>query len=220
MKTDITKEIEKHREEMRQEIEKLRREAKEKGVCPNCGNPVTNPRRLYCSDQCSWDFQDKHDYSQKSPIIASLKKELKSELKAEPKNPTPSITYPKAMKEYRCTVCNLQILKEERHAKYTILPGDDQFIDYPYEVIRYHEGCYYFLTGILWSGNFDVEEGVDDEDISMLLSAFSNLLKTPMPEFIKQVRNGMISKETVEAIMKDNDYYDLRQASGMGDADE
>ncbi len=54
----------------------------------------------------------------------------------------------------------------------------------------------------------------------MLLSAFANLLKTPMPEFIKQVRNGTISKETVEAIMKDNDYYDLRQASGMGDADE
>ena len=55
MNKEIYEKRKKDREEIKEESVKIRKECKEKHVCPNCNKPVTG-NRLYCSDKCRHIF--------------------------------------------------------------------------------------------------------------------------------------------------------------------
>ena len=130
MNKEIKDKINNKRQEIKLESERLRKIGKEIHKCPNCGKDVdANKLRLYCSDKCSAEFYYKYDYSKNSGILKEYKKQLQEEYENKnPKKEKDSITYPISRKKYKCDFCNTTIQKNEKYCKYTILPGDEEFI--------------------------------------------------------------------------------------------
>lgn len=185
-------EIKKH--EIKSESERLRKIGKEIHKCPNCSKDV-DINRLYCSDKCSAEFYYKYDYSKNSEILKEYKKELQEEYENKnPKKEMNSMTYPISRKNYKCDFCNTIIQKNEKYCKYTILPGDEEFIDYPYENYRYHLNCKNFITTLANIGILDYD-GYGEEGIEAILESIAIEQNKSYEETIKDIISGNFPSE-------------------------
>jgi len=174
MKMKTPKEIQMKVEEKRQEIKelsvRLRKEATESNICPNCGKPVPK-NRLYCSDNCGIAFMTKYDYSQNSPVLREYKKQLKEEYNREhPHQERKTVEYPIARKAHKCWFCGLDIPLGEKYFKHTVVPGDEWFDEYPYQTTRYHITCVNFATYCVDQGIFG-DDGIEEDEVEGLIYA-------------------------------------------------
>ena len=194
MKTpkEIRLKVEQKRKEITEISEKLLKEAHEKHVCPDCNGQLPEGRRTWCSDKCSYDFHMNHDYSQKSEILRDYKNELLTEYRElHPIKEAQPWSTPVARKDYECSFCGLTIPKGEKSYKYTCLPGEMYFEDYPYEVGRYHVGCYDFT--VMLCDYIDCDEGIDDEETERAILILSFSLHQSQARTIEMIRKGMFS---------------------------
>ena len=194
MNKEIREKVEQRRKEIQKESLRIRREAKENHTCPNCNKPVSG-NRLYCSDDCRFEFINKYDYSQSSPILKEYKNKLKEGYEeTHPKKEADPWSEPVARKEHKCEICDLEIPKGEKCLKYTSLPYfDEDFMDHPYESIYYHENCMKLITDYLeW----------DEWDLDMVWEVFedaSKKLKISVKKIREMVRSGEDMKKIAEA---------------------
>lgn len=207
MNKEIKEKVENKRREIRAEPERLRQRAREIHKCPNCAREV-EPRRLYCSDKCSLEFVEKYDYSQNSEILKQYKKELQEEYQNEhPKKETDSMAYLTARKAYKCDFCNTEISKGQKYYKYTVLPGDIDFDDYPFENYRYHFHCYNFIILLFNVDILDFDD-YDSDSIGSILYAITLEQNQSYDEFLNNLLSGNFpSKELLEKIS--DEYQDF-----------
>ena len=194
MKTpkEIQLKVEQKRKEIVETSEKILKEAHEKHMCPNCNGQLPEGRRTWCSDECSYDFHMDHDYSQKSQILRDYRNELLAEYRElHPVKETQPWSTPVARKDYECSFCGLTIPKGEKSYKYTCVPGEMYFEDYPYETSRYHIGCYNFAMMIC--NYIDCDEGIDEDETEAVILILSFSLRQSQSRTIEMVRKGMFS---------------------------
>ena len=208
MKKEIKEKVENKRQEIKLESERLRKRAKEIHKCPNCGKPV-EPRRLYCSNKCSIEFQHKYDYSQNSEILKEYKRQLTEEEKNKhPQKEMKSVTHPVARKNYTCELCKTEIPKGQKYYKYTVLPGDADFYDYPYENYRYHLKCIDFL-GLMGDAGMLMEEGYDEDEIEVAMYAIAIELHQDYNKFIQNIIEGKFpTLEFLEKLEEEYEFFD------------
>ena len=208
MNKEIKEKVESKRQEIRAESERLRKRAKEIHKCPNCAREV-EPRRLYCSDKCSLEFQRKYDYSQNSEILREYKKELQEEYQNEhPKKEPNPVSYPVARQNHICMLCKTTIPKGQKYYKYTVLPGDIDFDDYPYENYAYHLKCMDFL-GLLGDAGMIDSEGYEDDEMEAMLYAIAIELHQTYEQFIENIIAGKFpSLEFLEKIEDEYENYE------------
>lgn len=187
---EIREKVEKKRLEIKQESERLRREAKENHVCPNCGTKVS-ANRLYCSEVCNVKFFANHDYSQTSREIRDYKEELEYEFGIEhPRKEREPWSQLVAKKEHNCFVCGLLIPKGEKYDRYVRLPGIDEFFnDYPYESVSYHLSCSQFISNLYEAGAMN-DEDYDENDLDFIFKALTREFGISPDEMRKRVRDG------------------------------
>ena len=208
MNKEIKEKIENKRQEIKLESERLRKIAKEIHKCPNCIKEV-EPKRLYCSDKCSLEFMKKYDYSKNSEILKEYKKQLtEEEQNKHPKKEIESVTYPIARKNYICELCKTKILKGQKYYKYTVLPGDIDFDDYPYENSRYHLKCIDFL-GLMGDAGMINEEGFDEDEIETIMYVIAIELNQDYNKFIENIIAGKFPKlEFLEKLEEEYEFFD------------
>ena len=188
MNKEIKDKIEIKKHEIKLESERLRKIGKEMHKCPNCDKDV-DINRLYCSDKCSMEFYYKYDYSKTSEILKEYKKQLEEEYKNNNPKKITNPSYPVARKDYKCNFCNTEIAKGERYCKYTILPGDEEFIDYPYENYRYHLNCMGFIVTLTNIGILDYD-GYGEEGIEAILETIAIEQNKDYQDVIKDIISG------------------------------
>ena len=213
---EIREKVEKKRLEIKQESERLRREAKENHVCPNCGTKVS-ANRLYCSNDCYIKFFVDHDYSRTSRELRDYKEELEYEFSVNhPKKEREPWTQPVAMKEHTCYVCDLPIQKGEKYDKYVRLPEIDEYFDEaPYESLSYHLSCTEFISRFYECDFFD--EGYNEDDIYDIFRVFAWECGVQIKEMKERVRTGNIpTVDQIEAIGKKYD-WDFQILTQIGD---
>ena len=208
MNKEIKDKIEIKKHEIKSESERLRKIAKEIHKCPNCAKEV-EPRRLYCSNKCSLEFMKKYDYSKNSEILKKYKMQLMEEEKNNhPKKEIESVTYPVARKNYTCELCKTKILKGQKHYKYTVLPGDIDFDDYPYENFRYHLKCIDFLN-LMGDAGMITEEGFDEDEIETTMYAIAIELNQDYNKFIENIISGKFpALKLLEKIEEEYEFFD------------
>ena len=187
----IKEKVEKKRQEIREESIRSRNEAKEKHICAYCGKPLGKGQRVYCDDDCAYDFLKKYDFSQSSSILRDYKDELKKEYEKEhPKPETDPWSEQKARKEYKCYFCNTTIKAGEKYSKYTRLPEfDDYFDEAPFETFSYHLNCIKFVS-VLVDKYLLESEGWQSEEATSIIFAISLKLSKSFSEVIKDITNG------------------------------
>ena len=204
---EIKIDIEKRRKEMKEESDLLKSHALANRICPICGKHIEDNRRIYCSDICSRTFYSDHDYSQKSEHLRQYKKKLMKEYTdnhpeiEEPKDPW---SEHKARKTYECIMCHLEIEKGEKYAKFTILPGIDDFIDDPFLSFKYHPSCKNFM---LLAYKYDLlpDEGFDEDEGEELYAFMSELLEMIDKELKLKIRkNELPLEKTFEELFGKN----------------
>ena len=127
-------------------------------------------KRAYCSDNCSYEFFSKFDYSVNSKTLKEYREKLKSDYDiAHPKKERQPWSSPVARIEHECSFCGAKIKKGEKHTMYVRLPKYDiSFDDNPYEVLRYHTNCLQFMS-VLYKSDLIDEEGFGDDEAFVLL---------------------------------------------------
>ena len=213
---EIREKVEKKRLKIRQESEKLRREAKENHVCPNCGTKVS-ANRLYCSNDCNIKFFVVHDYSKTSEELKKYKEKLEYEYNlTHPRKERDPWTQPVAKKEHTCYVCGLPIQKGEKYDRYVRQPEiDEYFDDAPYESQSYHLACTDFIANLNECGLFD--EGYTEDDLFDIFKVFAWEFAITEEEMKKRVRGGTVpTNEQIEDIGKKYD-WDFQILTQIGD---
>lgn len=194
----IKEKVEKKRQEIREESVRSRNEAKEKHICAYCGKPLGKGQRVYCDDDCAYDFLKKYDFSQSSSILRDYKDELKKEYEKEhPKPETDPWSEQKARKEYKCYFCNTTIKAGEKYSKYIRLPGFDEYFDEaPYETFSYHLNCIKFVS-VLVDKNLLESEGWQSEEATSIIFAISLKLGKSFDEVVKDIINGDFPADSI-----------------------
>ena len=206
MNKEICEKVEKEREEIKKESIRLRKLAKETHRCPNCGIPVTS-NRLYCSDNCRYIFFINYDYSQNSEKLKNYKKQLiQEENKTHPKKEISPWSSPVARKSHKCWFCGLEIPKGEKYDKYTCLPGEEGFDEYPYETTSYHEKCMDFMTECVEVGIFG-DEGTEEDEVLGVFYALAIESNHSLEETKEMVRHGRFpDKDALQAMLNPSEY--------------
>ena len=192
----ITAKVEAKRQEIREQSERLRKEATEKHICANCGNKLTGGKRTYCSDACSIEFIRKYDYSVNSEILKKYRMELQTQYDiSHPKKEREPWTEPIAKKEHSCFICGLIINKGEKYHKYVRLPEiDEDFDDAPYEVLCHHSSCIEFMYRLYKCDAF-LDEGYNEDDLYRIWEVYSWEFGISREQMKKRVREGNVPTE-------------------------
>lgn len=187
MNKEIYERVEKEREEIKEESIKIRNECKEKHICPNCNKPVTG-NRLYCSNECRWIFFCKYDYSQNSKILKDFKNQIMQEyINENPRKERSPWSYPVARKTYECVFCSTPIKPGTRYAKYTRLPGEDEFFEEaPYETITYHPHCIDLIQKLDWD-----EDQFHHDHIEEFFNGIARMWDLPVGRVKEMARDGI-----------------------------
>lgn len=205
--------IETLRNQIKNESMKLIKESYETGKCANCGKDIPENRRkrksYTCSNECNFDFFTKHDYTQHSPILRTLRAQLKVQ---RPKKEQSPWSMPVARKEYLCVFCGLRIDKGEKHDKYTVLPGEESFIDDPYGAYRYHRNCLSFTNKLTEIGWLD-EDGYTERDLTDTVHALSMVMGTDREIAAERIRDVSAPDDAADELIAR--YGDLENFSRM-----
>lgn len=182
--------VEEKRDEIRNESVKLRDDAKARHLCVNCGKSLENGKKVYCSEDCYSEFYYAHDFSVNSEILKEYKEECLAEYREEnPVEEREPWTTQKANKDYKCVICGLTINKSEKYSKFTVLPGNDSFDDFPYSVSRFHLNCSDFPSYLMDEGLLS-DEGYEDEEIEFILWAMAFELEKSLKDVKRMVMEG------------------------------
>ena len=175
MRKEIKEKVEARRQELKAESERVRKDAKEKHMCANCGNLLLPGRRIYCSNACSVEFFSRLDYSADSEILREYARKLKDEYDAaHPKEERSPWSQPVAKKAHKCDFCSTEIKKGEKYEKYVRLPEyDEWFDDAPYETLRYHIKCQEFINLLSHANLWNDEDGYSSDEMFALLAAIA-----------------------------------------------
>ena len=210
MRKEIKEKVEAKRQEIREESQRLRREATENHICANCGNPFNGGKRTYCSDACSVEFFSKFDYSADSEILREYARKLKDEYDAaHPKEERSPWSQPVANKIYPCDFCGTRIEKGEKYEKYVRLPEyDEWFDDAPYETLRYHITCQEFIN-LLSDAGLLSDEGFDEDEVSALLAVIALEMHKDYEILINEIVSGVFpSIDELERIANDYEFFE------------
>ncbi len=211
MRGEIKEKVEARREELRAESERLRKEAKEKHVCANCGNPLPPGRRTYCSDGCSEMFFRVFDYSPNSQVLKDYARDLKREYAVEhPKPEREPWSQPVAKKIYPCDFCGTPIEKGEKYDKYIRLPGyDEWFDDAPYEAMRYHINCQKFISSLSDANLWNEEDGYSNDEMFALLAAIAIESGDTYDNVVNNIKTGKFpNAKLLETIGDGYEYFE------------
>ena len=191
MNKEIREKVEKKRQEIREESIKLRNKAQESHTCAYCGKSLPPGQRIYCSDNCAYDFTVKYNFSKSSNILRDYKNELEEEYEALHPKPEPDPwSHHVARKDYKCTFCKTAITKGTEYIKYTRLPNyDEWFDDDPYGTFAYHTNCQKFISVLVDEYCLD-SEGWESEEAISVIFAISLKLSKSFSEVIKDITNG------------------------------
>lgn len=192
---EVKQKVEEKRDEIRTESIKLRDDAKSGHVCVNCGKSLENGKKVYCSEDCYSEFYYAHDFSVNSEILKEYKEECLTEYREEnPVEEREPWTTQKANKDYKCIICGLTINKGEKYSKFTVLPGNDSFDDFPYSVSRFHLNCSDFPSYLMDEGLLS-DEGYEDEEIEFIIYAVAFELNNSIKDVRKMVMNGQLKEK-------------------------
>ena len=211
MNKEIKEKVEARRQELKAESERVRKDAKDKHMCANCGNLLLPGRRTYCSNACSVEFFSKFDYSADSEILREYARKLKDEYDAaHPKEERSPWSQPVAKKAHKCDFCSTEIKKGEKYEKYVRLPEyDPWFDDAPYETVRYHEKCQEFMNVLSHVGLWDDEEGLTNDEIFALLVTIAIESGDSYESVIGKIKAGKFpSIEFLEALGREYEYFE------------
>ena len=210
MRKEIKEKVEARRQELKAESERVRKDAKEKHMCANCGNLLLPGRRTYCSNACSVEFFSKFDYSADSEILREYARKLKDEYDAaHPKEERSPWSQPVANKIYPCDFCGTRIEKGEKYEKYVRLPEyDEWFDDAPYETLRYHITCQEFIN-LLSDAGLLSDEGFDEDEVSALLAVIALEMHKDYEILINEIVSGVFpSIDELERIANDYEFFE------------
>ncbi len=210
MRKEIKEKVEARRQELKAESERVRKDAKEKHMCANCGNLLLPGRRTYCSNACSVEFFSKFDYSADSEILREYARKLKDEYDAaHPKEERSPWSQPVAKKAHKCDFCSTEIKKGEKYEKYVRLPEyDEWFDDAPYETLRYHITCQEFIN-LLSDAGLLSDEGFDEDEVSALLAVIALEMHKDYEILINEIVSGVFpSIDELERIANDYEFFE------------
>jgi hypothetical protein len=210
MNKEIKEKVEARRQELKAESERVRKDAKEKHMCANCGNLLLPGRRTYCSNACSVEFFSKFDYSADSEILREYARKLKDEYDAaHPREERQPWSQPAARRGYKCYFCETEIRKGEKYEKYVRLPEyDEWFDDAPYETLRYHITCQEFIN-LLSNAGLLSDEGFDEDEVSALLAVIALEMHKDYEILINEIVSGVFpSRDELERIANDYEFFE------------
>ena len=210
MRKEIKEKVEARRQELKAESERVRKDAKGKHMCANCGNLLLPGRRTYCSNACSVEFFSRLDYSADSEILREYARKLKDEYDAaHPKEERSPWSQPVANKIYPCDFCGTRIEKGEKYEKYVRLPEyDEWFDDAPYETLRYHITCQEFIN-LLSDAGLLSDEGFDEDEVSALLAVIALEMHKDYEILINEIVSGVFpSIDELERIANDYEFFE------------
>jgi len=188
----MNNEVEQLKKELMEKSIKIRKKAKEQGICPNCLSPLPKGKRVWCSDSCYLQFMERYDYSQNSPILREKKKEIKARKPKKDLDPWSTV---KARKEYECFICGLPIHPREVHKKFVYLPGTEYFDDFPWEASHYHLSCDKFIDTLVDLGYIDGE--YDEDDLHWFFGSLGMMYRIPESEIKARIRDGEFTKDQI-----------------------
>ncbi len=188
------------RSKLKNEASELQRKARETGICPIDGKPIPKQRLSHgsytCSEDCAMAWYAKYGWTAIEDKVKARRRELKELL---PKKELNEWTKPIARKDYRCNVCGLPIPKGEKYDKFTCLPGDEYFVDDPYETIHQHENCSQFVS-LLYDHDFLDFEGYDDDELDDIQGDLGRALSMPKDSIREMVRDGKIGENELSKL--------------------
>jgi len=188
----MNNEVEQLKKELMEKSIKIRKKAKEQGICPNCLSPLPKGKRVWCSDSCYLQFMERYDYSQNSPILREKKKEIKARKPKKDLDPWSTV---KARKEYECLVCGSPIHRGETHKKFVNLPGTEYFDDFPWGATRYHLSCDKFIDILVDLGYIDGE--YDEDDLHWFFGSLGMMYHISESEIKERIRDGKFLKDEI-----------------------
>ena len=206
MNKEIKEKVEKKRQEIREESIKLRNKAEESHKCAYCGKSLPQGKRIYCSDNCAYNFTLKYNFSKSSDILRDYRDELEEEYEEKHPKPEPDPwSQHVARKDYVCAFCKTTITKGTKYRKYTRLPNfDEWFEDAPYETFSYHPRCIDFESVLIDNALLE-PEAIDLEEIRGILFVIALRVGKTFEELSKDIAKGNYPPNSIlEQISKED----------------